>query len=543
MAFTEANVAPSTRLLDRATDSLEDRNDANNDGDVNLGSTEDSDPESDEDEFDWRKRFQNVMNAIDLEALKNNAVELRLSQSKPELVAEPNLSCQVLEEPMHGSYNLVYVLEFNDSVKWVARIPIQGTRVEEADIDRMTTDYSTLRFIRRSLGAPVPETYAFETNCDRIGVPFALMSFIDGVSVADRWFDKEWITEEKRLKILTNLVHAMAKLQQPRFGKVGTLRFSDENTVSHLGPLHTVIEEEDEYVEEGIIHVAQCGPFNSVDGWLEHNWDTFQDVPQTALWGRGCLELMKLARLSIPAYLRRSNRFEIDVWDYNSQNILIDDDCNITGILDWDGIRVVPQGMGCTRFPSWITRDWDLGTYETAEDGDWEAIGEDSPETLSRYRKHYADTFASLDLPNYDPRETRLSHILEAIKLGTQDRFCRQYIMRTLLNHAYGSEQWPWDYPKIAKTLMNPSTRAAKAMRKQLLKQFETMWHAEWETPELEQDKRASRGPRRYLPRRRPAKQTNTAEKSTKEPKEDRPPSRGRAISEYVFSKLGLSKR
>ncbi|EXJ71734.1 uncharacterized protein A1O5_05543 [Cladophialophora psammophila CBS 110553] len=323
-------------------------------------------------------------------------------------------------DPFHGSYNLAYVIEFNENIERVARVPIQGTGVREADIDKLNTDYTSLRYIRSTLDMPVPELFWFETSCDRVGVPFALMSFVSGESVCLLWHDKEWITEEKRLKILTNLVHVMVKL--------------DKKTVSHIGPLHTVIEADEEYIEHGLTHVDKCGPFNTLDEWLGHNPDTFEGVPETALSAKRCLE---------------ADRFQIDFWDYNYQNIFIGDDCNITGILDWDGIRAVPQGMGCTRYPSCITRDWDPGSYEPALDGNWEDSMEDPPEVLSRYRKHYADTFAGLGLQYYGPRETKLSHILEAINIATGDQFARQYIMIVLLNHAYGCSDPPGNLPKI----------------------------------------------------------------------------------------------
>ncbi|KIW95078.1 uncharacterized protein Z519_03661 [Cladophialophora bantiana CBS 173.52] len=89
-----------------------------------------------------------------------------------------------------------------------------------------------------------------------------------------------------------------------------------------------------------------------LDEWLGRNPDTFEGVPETALSTKGCLEVIMLAMQSIPPYLRRPECFQIDFWDYNYQNIFIDGDCNITGILDWDGDRAVPQEIGCTRCPS-----------------------------------------------------------------------------------------------------------------------------------------------------------------------------------------------
>ncbi|KIW95077.1 uncharacterized protein Z519_03660 [Cladophialophora bantiana CBS 173.52] len=95
--------------------------------------------------------------------------------------------------------------------------------------------------------------------------------------------------------------------------------------------------------------------------------------------------------------------------------------------------------------------------------------------------EHYADTFAGLGLPDYGPRETKLSHILEPINIGTGNRFERQYIMIVLLNHAYGcsdllwesSKDLPWEYRTVNGTLMNPPNPGVKSMQKVILKQFE----------------------------------------------------------------------
>lgn len=485
-------------------------NEGDNHGSVDAG--EEIDEEDEEEVDDPSLKFQNVMAAIDLERLKKHAVEVRLQQCLPETFDRAGLSCRILENPLHGSFNIVYVIEFSDGGKWVARVPIQGTRMEEADVDMLNTDYSTLKYIRKELHIPTPEVYKWETTCDSIGVPFAFMSFVSGESICHRWDDKDWVTEEKRLKILTNLAHVMAKLQRPRFDKIGTLRFDEVGKITHIGPDHLRIEDEERFYTEGVLSTRCVGPYDSVDDWLLDDLDTCDDLrPDTAQRAKGCLEVMKLAIQSIPSYIRLPGHCELDFWDYNYQNILIDDDCNITTIFDWDGIRAVPQGMGCTRYPSWITRDWDPGQYEPPLDGDWVAAGEDPPEKLTQYRKHYADTFAALDLKDYDPRTTKLSHILESITLGIGLRFNRQYIMKVLLNHAYGgpnlmleeAPDLPWDFQTICRTLGDPSKGAAKAMRKDILKQFETMWHAEWEAPEprSRKRKRDSQGYRRYLPR------------------------------------------
>ena len=515
---------------------LADMNDVEMDADNENG--EEEEEEEEEDPF---LKFQNVIANINFDKLKNLALEVRKQQPHPQNFNPSDLSCEVVEPPRCGSFNLVYVLEFSDDVKWVARFPVQGTRIQDSGIDKMNTDYSSLRYIRKAYGIPTPEVYTWETTCESVGVPFALMSFVTGESVCYRWLDRDWITEEKKLKILTNLAHIMARLQQPKFNKIGTLRFSSENKFSHIGCDHQVIEDEETFHTDGTMQVNMTGPYNNLEEWLDFN-DPYEDVPESARWGKGCLEVMKLALESVPPYLRRSDRCEIDFFDYNYQNILIDDNCNITAIFDWDGIRSAPQGIGCTRYPSWITRDWDPGSYDPPEDGNWDASDEDSPKQLSGYRKHYADVFASLELKDYDPRQTRLSHILEAITTGITERFPRQYIMKILLDHAYGECSWPWKYPEITRTMMDPSTPAAKVMRKKILKEFKTMWHAEWETQERVLTKRKRQGPLRYLPQRRSQKQDDLDEESSARKKARWSLGYGRSISQYLSSKLAKLK-
>lgn len=502
---------------------------------------EDEENEADEEEDEMLK-FTNVITAIDFAQLKNHAVDVRLQQDLSTKLTRSNLTCEVVEPPLSGSFNLVYVLEFNDGVKWVARFPIQGTRMKEADIDRMNTDYSTLKYIRKKCNIPAPEVYAWETTCSTVGVPFALMSFVTGVSVYDRWSDKDWITEDRRMKILTSIAHAMAKLQILGYDKMGTLRFSDEDTVSHIGPYHTFMEDDETYETEGTVYIELCGPHNTL---TEHfgEGDSFEDLrPASAAWHRGLLELLRLAAQSIPPYFQ-ADRCEIEFLDYAPQNILIDDDCNVTAILDWDGVRTATQGAGCTRYPSWITRDWDPGHYHVPEDGDWEASGEDRPEQLLSYRKHYAEVFASLGLAEYDPRQTRLSHICEAIRLAMDDRFARQYIADVLLNHAYGTDTWPWELGKICHTLKNPSSRAAKVMSKKLLARFRSMWHAEWETAGGDELVYI----RSFLPDYQISSTHNNADKLMVKKRGRRIQGYGRSISQYLNSKraqiLGIIKK
>jgi aminoglycoside phosphotransferase (APT) family kinase protein len=123
----------------------------------------------------------------------------------PDNQGPQSLSCSINPAPLKGSYNVGYVIEFSDGVKWVARIPGKGAEFEELDIKKMDTDYQTVRFIKACTSIPLPTVFTWETSEEVAGVPFALMSFVEGSQQSDCWFDKSGIKEEKRLKILSGI--------------------------------------------------------------------------------------------------------------------------------------------------------------------------------------------------------------------------------------------------------------------------------------------------------------------------------------------------
>lgn len=74
--------------------------------------------------------------------------------------------------------------------------------------------------------------------------------------------------------------------------------------------------------------------------------------------------------------------FVLALPDLDSQNIMVDEEGTVTGIVDWDLCHTVPSFVGYARYPGWITRDWDLSMYG------WPMNEfEDPPELLQQYRE------------------------------------------------------------------------------------------------------------------------------------------------------------
>ncbi|KAL2012730.1 hypothetical protein VTN00DRAFT_255 [Thermoascus crustaceus] len=82
---------------------------------------------------------------------------------------------------------------------------------------------------------------------------------------------------------------------------------------------------------------------------------------------------------------QQKETFVLALPDFDSQNIMIDERGNLTGIIDWDNVQTAPRFLGHSSFPGWITRDWDPVIYYYPENKEREI----SPEELRRYRQRY----------------------------------------------------------------------------------------------------------------------------------------------------------
>jgi hypothetical protein len=101
-----------------------------------------------------------------------------------------------------------------------------------------------------------------------------------------------------------------------------------------------------------------------------------------------------------------SPSFVLNHCDLDFQNILVDDDGNATGIVDWELCTAVPRAVGYTSLPLFLRKDW-LPKYTVQK----------SPHMLwsfERYREHYTDAIMEAGCP--DARYTRNSGIYPRVQ-------------------------------------------------------------------------------------------------------------------------------
>ena len=455
-----------------------DINDA--DRNVEVNASDDEAKDDDENEDDLLEQFRPVIGKVNFRKLEQSALVLRLhllqSQSDVPIAFTDllKISCTIAQEPMAGAYNLAYAITFSDGVTWIARIPGHGTpsRFRELDARKLDIEYQTMRYIKANTTIPIPEVFHWETSCKRVGAPFALMSWVPGKALYGVWDER--LDDQQRFEVLSSLAGYMSQFQKLSFNQLGMLDFDESGQVKGVGAQILLLPHN--FVAW---HHTKAVPTSTKAG------EVFEDLLREAEEEdmdprhRANVCLMQLAVASIPAYLINEQRFALTPIDFNYQNILVDSENKITGLIDWDGVQTGSSCAGYARYPSWITRDWDPAMYDYDE-----ATGtgaEESPQKLSTYRQYYAAEFHkhAANFDGYDPRMTTVSHIMEALCIALTVPMARSPIIEKLLDHAFNGTS-PFTRMQYANAFVAGTTIEKDALIKEA---FATMWHAEWESP------------------------------------------------------------
>jgi aminoglycoside phosphotransferase (APT) family kinase protein len=67
--------------------------------------------------------------------------------------------------------------------------------------------------------------------------------------------------------------------------------------------------------------------------------------------------IITMASRSIPDFMYRNGTTYLSHPDFNLQNILIDNDANVIGIIDWDCVSLRCRSMGYGGYPLWLMHD------------------------------------------------------------------------------------------------------------------------------------------------------------------------------------------
>lgn len=329
-----------------------------------------------------------------------------------------------------GSYNLVHIVQL-DELKLVIRVPATGwgDGLTDDAARALESQVTTLRLLASETAIPVPRVLAFDASCNNeIGAPYLCMSFVPGSPVIKAWFDPACQSlEKRRLRTLATLARCVARLSKFRFQRIGSPQLAEDGSLT-VGPCYHWHENDD-----GTVRVVKSGPFDSTPAYLrEHMAGKNQRSP----WGIAAYEVVDAVLPHLPPD-NVAEQFVLAIPDFDAQNVMVDDEGDVTGIIDWDLVQTAPPYAGYTSYPSFITRDWNPLMYGWPKLAD----SENSPEELERYRAYYNQQMGSALGWAGDWMYTEKSHIAEAIWNAALDGACRTEICTKLVQAAVGAEE------------------------------------------------------------------------------------------------------
>ncbi|KAI4095517.1 MAG: hypothetical protein LQ339_007204 [Xanthoria mediterranea] len=327
---------------------------------------------------------------FDIDALCRMASSLRDGQK---------CSCDPGQIPKSGSFNWVVNILFDDGVEWVLRSPRNGAEIvsDDTNISLLASEAATLKYIKAHSSIPVPEVFAYQDSGDNdVGIPYILMSKASGSALQPAWLSSgstgSCMSQEQRAKIVSQLGAITWKLSRLRFCQAGSLfEESKELKVKEClsrgllvekrdiledvprGPFDTDIEYYEAHISAFLEHVKylplahhclfapiparseyddQADHLAAVDFWnnfvaVKSKIDGSHNKTDYVIAGEALLILLAewTPRLSGYFASEEKDRFVLHHPDLSVDNIYVDEEFNITCIIDWAFCSAVPLPM------------------------------------------------------------------------------------------------------------------------------------------------------------------------------------------------------
>ncbi|EJT76974.1 hypothetical protein GGTG_06888 [Gaeumannomyces tritici R3-111a-1] len=284
-------------------------------------------------------------------ALKDRAIRARRSLYQGCCSSKPPFStCTLLPKYNRGGVNLVRLVEFDDGERWVARIKLHGGTDQSNHNQQLVNEVDTLMYIRENTTIPVPQIFAFDPKAS-IGFPFVFMEFILGNTAMDAFggFDVHGgeIPEGYKPGFMRQVATVQTEIASVRLPKIGRLVRQDDGSYD-------------------------VGPFPDLGGPFSTAAEYFKARAEHAKFPRSEMELRSILPRDIAEEITTSIRnfpsrlaaianhtsligspFPLYHTDFHSSNIVVDPECNVLSVIDWENASTVPWEV--VQFPLFLS--------------------------------------------------------------------------------------------------------------------------------------------------------------------------------------------
>ncbi|KAH8727750.1 kinase-like domain-containing protein [Phaeosphaeriaceae sp. PMI808] len=293
--------------------------------------------------LNWENTIEseNSLKFVNWNAVEEYAISVRRRHANNH---GSGIACHVSPEYKLGGRHVVRRLVFQDGSCWIVRL--QRQKATPDSIQRLLVEVNTLRVVRERTDIPVPNIIDYEANCNTdIGAPLMLLEYIPADTAMDSFggwpAHKGHIPTHFRSKFYTKMAKIQVDLTSVRFPKIGSIVQLSDGSYS-VGAIPRI-----------------GGPFETAAGFF-HAWaQAMQNkfpLNEKSIRARTPPNIVDEVIKSIndfPAKLSdftqhhffQSGPFPLIHPDLWTSNVLIDSDCDVQGVIDWEDSIVAPWEM------------------------------------------------------------------------------------------------------------------------------------------------------------------------------------------------------
>ncbi|KAG7410330.1 hypothetical protein Forpi1262_v017555 [Fusarium oxysporum f. sp. raphani] len=262
--------------------------------------------------------------------------------------------CHIFDSK-HGSFNACFFVEFPSSgTRWVVRIPIDPVVSEVWT--KLQSEVATMQYIKKKTKIPLPDIHAHGRNEKLVRDSSTTQAFLILDFVSGRPLDLQALRDDtlpRRKHFYAQLIEVMAQLRTLEFTKSGSL-MPDREAVPDNALSIPLNEFQVASNQARFLPMAQSArkfALNQLNLIREE-----YRLPRSELSRETVeMEIFALNHLKQLTQGLADDRkcFVLSHSDLRPANIIVDDDLNITSILDWEWTHTIPRQFFMP--PSWIT--------------------------------------------------------------------------------------------------------------------------------------------------------------------------------------------
>lgn len=266
-----------------------------------------------------------------------------------------HLPCVALDQVTSGANNIVRLLQFSDGSRWVARVPIKGNTELEPEV-------ATMQYIKEYSGLAVPKVFTYALHEENLtGSTYILIEVLHGIVTMDVLSGHKvyrGVIPVKYRQHFYRLVVVYYISLRPSSIRLGAYIYQFQMTSLRLPKISTIVRNREGGYESGPL-LGIGGPFDTTAAFFEAWADSIEfkrdDKTIEAMIQRSDVPTERMISIinkfpsQIKAMANRlstsNNRpFPLCHDDFLHSNIMVDENFNVTGIIDWEGACTVCPG-------------------------------------------------------------------------------------------------------------------------------------------------------------------------------------------------------